>query len=117
MCLQQALMAALTSTLRKESVLHNSCVIEQIALLLCSTLRGVSQYCPLIKAVWSSRAVTDIVSGIAGLPLKPVMDYELGVCNVQVITALACPVQFDNCCCELAANSEDLLGGLARSNL
>lgn len=30
--------------------------------------------------------MTDIVSEIAGLPLKPVMDYELGVCNVQVIT-------------------------------
>lgn len=48
-----------------------------------STLRGVSQYCPLIKAVWSSQQVTDIVSNIAGMRLKPVMDYELGVCNVQ----------------------------------
>lgn len=50
-------------------------------------MRGVSQYCPLIKAVWSSQRVTDIVSSIAGLRLKPVMEYELGVCNVQASTS------------------------------
>ena len=50
----------------------------------CSCLRGVSRYCPLLKRLWSSQEVTDIVSKIAGVKLKPVMDYELGVCNIQV---------------------------------
>ena len=50
----------------------------------CSTLRGVSRHCPTLKALWASQEVTDIVSKVAGLPLVPVMDYELGVCNVQV---------------------------------
>jgi hypothetical protein len=54
-------------------------------MMQCSTLRGVSQFCPLIKKVWSSQTVSDIISSIAGLPLKPIMDYELGVCNVQVV--------------------------------
>lgn len=50
----------------------------------CSCLRGVSRYCPLLKRLWSSEEVTDIVSNIAGVKLKPVMEYELGVCNIQV---------------------------------
>ena len=52
-------------------------------LMLCSTLRGVARHCPQLKALWSSQEVTDIVSKVAGMPLRPVMDYELGVCNVQ----------------------------------
>ena len=51
---------------------------------LRSTLRGLSRHCPTLKALWSSQEVTDIVSSVAGMPLVPVMDYELGVCNVQV---------------------------------
>ena len=52
-------------------------------MLARSTLRGVSRHCPTLKALWSSQGVTDIVSSIVGLPVKPVMDYELGVCNIQ----------------------------------
>ena len=60
--------------------------------VVCSTLRGLSRHCPTLHKVWSSQQVTDIVSSIVGIPVRPVMDYELGVCNIQVPRTVSVPL-------------------------
>ena len=52
----------------------------------CSCLRGVAEHSKLVHQLWSSPEVTKQISQLAGIPLKPICDYEKGICNIQVGT-------------------------------
>ena len=49
-----------------------------------SCFRGTADHSSFIKDLWSSPEVTDIVSAVAGIPLKLGYGYEIAHTNVQV---------------------------------
>lgn len=69
----------------------------RLSFVLRSTLRGVSRHCPTLHKVWSSQLVTDIVSSIVGISVRPIMDYELGVCNIQVLFSMRSSADCQTC--------------------
>ncbi|KAK9852866.1 hypothetical protein WJX84_012220 [Apatococcus fuscideae] len=47
-------------------------------------LRGVAEHSQLVNQLWTSEETTRRISEVVGTPLKPIFNYEKGICNVQV---------------------------------